>query len=111
MAHLTETGARPWGAAAHPAPAFPWPARPGAGGGCVSPYPACPASGTGHGLALSGWCWLGTVEPGGRQPGGVDPATVPALPSWPDGYTLVAESMLVGLSRVPSPRDPGLALQ
>lgn len=22
------------------------------------------------GLALSGWCWLGTVEPGGRQPGG-----------------------------------------
>lgn len=104
MAHLTETGARPWGAAAHPAPAFPWPARPGAGGGCVSPYPACPAS---RSLAGAGWEWW-SLAAGSR---GVDPATVPALPSWPDGYTLVAESVLVGLSRVPSPRDPGLALR
>lgn len=58
--------------------------------------------------------WLVLAGNGGAwrpAAGGVDPATVPALPSWPDGYTLVAESMLVGLSRVPSPRDPGLALR
>lgn len=80
-----------------------------AGGVFLPTLPARPrALGTAsRSLAGAGWeRW--SLAAGSR---GVDPATVPALPSWPDGYTLVAESVLVGLSRVPSPRDPGLALR
>lgn len=80
-----------------------------AGGVFLPTLPARPrAPGTAsRSLAGAGWeRW--SLAAGSR---GVDPATVPALPSWPDGYTLVAESVLVELSRAPSPRDPGLALR